>query len=62
MRGLIAHGVIPTFLITILNVCLLVRIIWQKRRHHQNWKKYRKMAFQLLSISALYHCLSTCGW
>jgi hypothetical protein len=58
MWDTIVHGIIPTLLIAILNIALFVRILWQKRRYHRQWKKYRKMAFQLFSISILYLSLN----
>ncbi|CAF1273736.1 unnamed protein product [Adineta ricciae] len=50
------HGIIPMMLIALFNVTLLIRVICHKRTVQQRiaWKKYRKMAIQLLSISALY--------
>jgi hypothetical protein len=54
----IAHGIIPTFLVAIFNAGLFVAILRQKRQYHRNWKKYRKMAFQLFSISALFLSLN----
>jgi hypothetical protein len=58
MWDTIAHEVTATFLAAIFNVGLLVNVLWQKRRHRQNWKKCRKMAFQLLSVSALFLSLN----
>lgn len=52
--ALIFHGIVPIFLMLFFNAALLVRIIWHKRHHRQNWKKCRRMAFQLFSICALY--------
>jgi hypothetical protein len=36
-------------------MALLIRILWQKHRARQrvNWRKHRKMAFQLLPVSCL---------
>ncbi|UJR17630.1 hypothetical protein I4U23_004526 [Adineta vaga] len=50
------HGTVPVILIAFFNITLLLRVICHKRTVHQPivWKKYRKMAIQLLSISALY--------
>jgi hypothetical protein len=50
----IVHGIIPTLLIALFSIALLARVLWQKRHHRQNWKKCRRLTFQLLSISALY--------
>jgi hypothetical protein len=58
MWSTVVNGIISTCLIILFNISLLVRILWQKRRHRPNWKKYKKMAFQLLSISALYLSLN----
>ena len=52
------HGVISTFLSVLFNVGLFVAILRQKCRHRRNWRNYRKMAFQLLSISLLYISLN----
>lgn len=53
---LIVHQVIPTFIIVIFCVALLLRVILQKSRMHQpiQWRKYRKMTIQLLTISTIY--------
>ncbi|CAF1157761.1 unnamed protein product [Adineta ricciae] len=50
------HGIIPMIAITLFNIALLIRVMCHKRTAQQRvaWKKYRKMAFQLLSIVALY--------
>jgi len=58
MWDTIAHEITATLLAAIFNVGLLVNVLWQKRRHRQNWKKCRKMAFQLLSVSALFLSLN----
>jgi hypothetical protein len=49
------NGIVCASIETICSVALLVRVLWQKRRARQpvNWRKHRKMAFQLLSISCL---------
>jgi hypothetical protein len=43
-------------LIAIVNLLLLVRVIWQKYRIHRNneWRKQRKLAIQVISISTLF--------
>ena len=53
---LIVHQVIPTFIIVIFCIALLLRVILQKSRMNQpiQWRKYRKMTIQLLSISTIY--------
>ena len=50
------HGLIPNILIIFFNITLLLRVLCHKRLLRQpiRWKKHRKMAFQLLCISALY--------
>ena len=49
------NGILCTFIETVFSIGLLVRVLWQKRRAHQpvNWRKHRKMAMQLISISTL---------
>jgi hypothetical protein len=55
----IVNGMIPTFIIATFSVLLLARVLWQKCRLHQRiqWRNYRKMAVQLLSISSIYFVL-----
>ena len=50
------HGLIPVLLIVIFNITLLLRVLCHKLALRQpiRWKKHRKMAIQLLCISALY--------
>jgi hypothetical protein len=52
----IVHQIIPSLTIVLSSIALFVRILWQKHRMHQpiNWRKQRKMALQVLSISLLY--------
>jgi hypothetical protein len=52
----IGFSVIGSCLIAIFNLLLLVRVIWQKHRIHQviEWKKQRKLATQVISMSMLY--------
>jgi hypothetical protein len=52
----IVNDIIPTFCIVIFSILLLARVLWQKRRLRQRiqWRNYRKMAVQLLSIASLY--------
>ena len=49
------NGIICTFVEMTCSIGLLIRVFWQKRRVHQpmSWRKHRKMAFQLLSVSCL---------
>jgi hypothetical protein len=51
-----AHQIIPTFTISIFNVALILRVLWQKTRLRRaiQWRKQRKMIIQLLPISILY--------
>jgi hypothetical protein len=58
MWDTIAHGIAPTFLVAIFNVALFVKILQQKRRHRHSWRRCRKMAFQLFSVSALFLSLN----
>ncbi|CAF1236903.1 unnamed protein product [Rotaria magnacalcarata] len=52
----IAHDIIPTITIVICSISLLVRVVIKNRhiRKRFQWRKHRKMAIQLLSISYLY--------
>jgi hypothetical protein len=47
---------LPILVIVIFSVALLARVLYQKCRVHGRieWRNYRKMALQLLSISAIY--------
>ena len=51
----LGNGIACTFVQTIASLALLVRVLLQKRRIRQpvNWRKHRKMAFQILSVSCL---------
>ncbi len=51
----LGNGIFCTFIETISSIALLIRVLWQKHRVHHpvNWRKHRKMAFQLLSVSCL---------
>jgi hypothetical protein len=57
------NNIIPSLMIVIFSVALLVRIIRQKYRIHQQirWRKHRKLTIQILSISILY-LLITAPW
>lgn len=48
--------VFPLATITLANITLIVRVIYQKISHHQmvNWRRHRKMTFQLWLISSFY--------
>jgi hypothetical protein len=52
----IVHQILPILIIIIFSIALILRVVWQKRRLHQavQWRKYRTMTIQLLSISFLY--------
>ena len=52
----IAHQLVPGLIILIFSVALLIRVIWTKAHMNQpvQWRKYRKMSIQLLSISIVY--------
>ncbi len=54
---LFVHSWLPTFFIAILSLSLAIRVINRRRSFlHQSmqWRKYRRMILQLLSISCLY--------
>jgi hypothetical protein len=52
----IFHVLATTICIIVFSCALLIRVYRSKRRLQQsmNWRKYRKMLFQLISISSLY--------
>lgn len=52
----IVHGFLVTFIIVGFSVALLVRFLLRKRRLLQmmDWRKYRKLTVQMLSISSLF--------
>ena len=52
----IAHQLVPIFTIILFSIALLLRVVWRRRHVQQTiqWRKYRKMTIQLLSISFLY--------
>ncbi|CAF1127987.1 unnamed protein product [Adineta ricciae] len=52
----ILHGMITTIFIIIFSSLLIIRVCRSRRRLQQSvhWGKYRRMFFQLISISALY--------
>ena len=49
------HGIVCTLVETAFSIALMIRVLMQKRRAHLPlvWRKHRKMAFQLLSVSCL---------
>lgn len=51
-----AHQIAPVLIIVMSSILLILRIVRQKQRLQQrmNWRKYRKMTIQLISISSLY--------
>ncbi|CAF1357147.1 unnamed protein product [Adineta ricciae] len=54
-----ANNIVPVFTIVIFSIALMVRVWFSKYRIGQRfqWRNYRKMTFQLLSISVLYFFL-----
>ena len=50
------HGCLATLIIACFSSGLLIRVIVRKHHHNQvfQWRKYRKMTIQLLSVSVLY--------
>ncbi|CAF0745914.1 unnamed protein product [Adineta steineri] len=52
----IVNSIIPTPIISFFSITLIIRIIKQKQTLHRQvqWRKYRRMIVQLLSISALF--------
>ncbi|CAF1461152.1 unnamed protein product [Adineta steineri] len=52
----VVNVVAPLAVITFANVFLIIRVIYQKIIHHQavNWRRHRKMTFQLWLISSVY--------
>ena len=55
----LGNGIVCSFIEAVSSVTLLVRVLWQKHRASQRvtWRRHRKMAFQLLSISFLSLCI-----
>jgi hypothetical protein len=53
---MIAHQILPYLLIMFFSLTLFLRVLWRKCRLHQpvEWRRYRKMTVQMLSISLLY--------
>ena len=53
---LMFNQVVPAFTIVVFSMALLIRVLWQKRRMLQsiNWRKQRRMIYQLLSITLIY--------
>jgi cytochrome bd-type quinol oxidase subunit 2 len=52
----LVHEAVPIILIALFSVGLLIRVVLQKRRLRRtlNWRNYRKMTIQLVSVSTLY--------
>ncbi|CAF0797720.1 unnamed protein product [Adineta ricciae] len=62
MYARIAHNFIPTFIVVGSSLALLVRVITQKQRIHRNqfnWRRYRRMIVQLMTIISLFLVLTT---
>ncbi|CAF1529813.1 unnamed protein product [Adineta ricciae] len=55
----IAHYMVPAFIIVVFSIGLFVRVVYHRYHlHHRiDWRSYRKMAVQLLSISLVYMAL-----
>ncbi len=54
---LIIISILPCLLILFFNITLLIRVVWMKNirlNRIVQWRKYRKMTIQLLSISTLF--------
>ena len=53
---LMFNQIVPAFIIVIFSMTLLIRVLWQKHRLLQsiNWRKQRRMIYQLLSITLIY--------
>lgn len=53
---LMFNQVIPALTIVLFSMALLIRVLWQKHRLFQsiNWRKQRRMIYQLLSITLIY--------
>jgi hypothetical protein len=56
MWEVMVHEIFPIVIIVVFSIALVVRVLWQRHRMHQpiQWRKYRKMSVQLLSISLIY--------
>lgn len=56
----ITHYMVPSFIIVVCSVTLFIRVLLHKYHMTQRieWKNYKKMAFQLLSISLVYMVLA----
>lgn len=56
MWEMAAHQILPAVVIILSSVALFIGVLRQKRRLNQaiTWRKHRKMAIQVLSISILY--------
>lgn len=53
----VMHWIMPILLISFLNIGLIIRVVWHRSirmRQPFQWSKHRKMAAQLLSVSALF--------
>ncbi|CAF1417981.1 unnamed protein product [Adineta ricciae] len=52
----ILHNTIPAYIIVIFNIVLLIRVLYQRFiiRQRIDWRNYKRLASQTLSISALY--------
>jgi len=52
----LGNMVFPIIVIIIANICLILRVLSQKRRHHpaEAWRRQRKLTRQLVLIAILY--------
>ena len=52
----ISHQTLPIITILLFSIVLVLRVVWQKHRINQpvQWRKFRNMTIQLLSVSFLY--------
>ncbi|CAF1129605.1 unnamed protein product [Rotaria sp. Silwood1] len=56
MWDMMVHGCLSSLIIAIFSIGLLIRIIVRRWQFHRSihWRKHRKMAIQMLSITVLY--------
>ena len=56
MWDIVANFILPVVVIVLFSVALVARVVYRRCRAHGRieWRNYRKMAVQLLSISAIY--------
>ncbi|CAF1669759.1 unnamed protein product [Rotaria magnacalcarata] len=56
MYDTVVNSIIATPIITIFSIGLIIRVIKRKQNHHRSieWRNYRRMILQLVSISAVF--------